>query len=86
MAQRGELMDGLTYEWKISLFYRTLSPIGADAQKVVMGRGTEELTDGQTHQLTDRPKEIASYRWRDAYEKVLNASLQGIICISFLLL
>ena len=50
MAQRGERTDGRTNRRKISLFYRTLSPIGAAAlpppmetkEKVEQGKGTAD--------------------------------------------
>ena len=38
-------MDGWTDGWKISPFYRTLSPKVATAQKVKWDRPTNRLTD-----------------------------------------
>ena len=41
-GRMGKLMDGWTDGWKICPFYRTLSPIGAAAQK---GKDRERPTD-----------------------------------------
>ena len=65
-------MDGRTYIRKISPFYRTSSPIGAAAQKVVTDQWTDQQTDQRTYKTSYRdawthlkiPAEIRSFPCR----------------------